>query len=191
MAQIGLSQISSRTFSGGRPRTARSPESATGRSIRRGCSTIAAISCLRLSDCSARPSSPNSLSLRRMRSLGFIPRALRTRSSSAADGGFFRYWTISGSTPRSRRRLTAFREVLQPGLCQTTMGMMPHLLIDDYASPRSGSSSRRLSSSISSAFKDPPSANSDTTRTCEVSSTWRAKSRTIRARPEARETEAV
>jgi len=47
----------------------------------------------------------------------------RTESSSEAVGGFFRYSTISGSTPWSRSRLTARREVLQRGLCQTMTDM--------------------------------------------------------------------
>jgi hypothetical protein len=35
---------------------------------------------------------------------------------------------MTGSTPCSRSRLTARRDVVQPGLCHTVMLILPHIL---------------------------------------------------------------
>jgi len=94
----------------------------------------------------------------------------------------------SDGSRRKRRRTPPLREDCRPPERPAGSGNVPMAI---YASPPSRSSRRCLSSSISWSFNVPASAKSDTTGTCEVWSTWRAKSRTIRARPEARETEAV
>ena len=123
---------SSNTLSVGLPRTARSPEMATGLSIKRGCSTIAAMSWSRESDSSFKPSSRYSFSLLRIRSRGPMPSIRSTLSSSAALGGSFRYSTITGSTPCSRSRLTACLDLFQRGLCQTMMPIEQLLLTRDH-----------------------------------------------------------
>ncbi len=101
--------------------TARLPDTAIGRSISFGCSTIAAISSSRVSDSSSSLSSLNIFSRCRMRSRGAISNWPRIVSSSSAEGGVFRYSKISGSTPCSRSRLTACLDLLQRGLYQTVM----------------------------------------------------------------------
>ncbi len=101
----------------GRPAN-RVPSGATtkGRLMRIGCSSIASSSSSSLRDGSPRPSSAKGVPFSRIAWRTVSPAAAIIASSSAREGGFFRYSTTVGSMPALRIMASVLREVPQAGL---------------------------------------------------------------------------